>query len=136
MNRAGDISELKFMLAAVENGYDVFNPFSHSTKVDCIIMLPGGSPVRVQVKKGVLEKRCVKPTYKVIVGSAKSSTVARRGGGARVSRYTEADFDVLAIDLGERGFSFWRLGDVCHQSTWRWNDKKPSNNWDLFKSLT
>jgi hypothetical protein len=136
MNRAGDISELRFMLGAVEHGYDVFNPFSHSTKADCIVMLPGGKPIRVQVKKGVREKRCKNPTYKVIVGSAKSSTVARLGGGARVTRYTKSDFDVLAIDLGKHGFSFWKLSDVCHQTTWRWNQSKPSNNWNLLKSLT
>jgi len=135
MNRAGDIAELSFMLEAVKNNLDVFNPFSHSTKVDCIVMKAGGLPIRVQVKKGVRIKRCKRATYKVVVGSCKSSTF-KRGDKPRIARYSENDFDILAIDLGEHGFSFWKLEDICHQTTWRWNPTRPTNNWNIFKSLT
>ncbi len=131
MNRAGDISELKFMLQATEYGLDAFTPFSHSVKCDCIVMKAGGKPIRVQVKKGVRIKRCKKITYKVVVGSCKSSTF-KRGDNPRIARYTEDDFDILAIDCGDYGFSFWKVTDVCHQTTWRWNETKPSNNWEIF----
>jgi hypothetical protein len=135
MNRAGDISELSFMLQAVKNNMDVFNPFSHSTKVDCIVMKPGGKPIRVQVKKGVRVTNCKRLTYKVIVGSAKPSS--RRGTKKpRLVRYTAVDFDILAIDLGKHGFSFWKIEDICHQTTWRWNKNKPKDNWEIFESLT
>ena len=130
MNRKGDIAELAYMLAATEQGLDVFNPFSHSTKVDVIVMRPGGKPITVQVKHGT-PMGTSNHSHKILVGSAKSSN-RLPGNTPRYVRYEEGDFDIVAIYLGEFGFSFWHLRDICHQATFRWNIDKPTNNWEIF----
>ena len=130
MNRTGDEAELAFLLEASKRGYDIFIPFSHCTKVDVIIMQPGSKPITVQVKKGTRLSDCRRPTYKVLVGSARSSN-RLPSDTPRYTRYTEADFHILAVQIGRHGFSFWKTEDVCHQSTFRWNETKPSNNWEL-----
>ena len=136
MNRSGDEAELAFLLEASKRGYDIFIPFSHCTKVDIIIMKPGSQPITIQVKKGTHLKENSRPTYKVLVGSAKSSN-RKPSKTPRYQRYTEGDFDILAVYLADYGFSFWRIEDVCHQSTLRWNESKTdnTNNWDLIESL-
>jgi len=128
LNRAGDICEIRFTLAAVKKGFTVFTPHSHATKVDLILHKQGQPPVTCQVKKGSRVRVNKKPTYKVIVGSAKPSN----SSGPRINRYNESDFDVLVVDIEEYGFTFWNVADVCHQTTFRWNESKPSNNWDIF----
>jgi len=130
MNQAGEISEIVFTLAAVREGYTVFTPHTHATKIDLILHKPGQRPITCQVKKGTRLKDNSRPTYKVLVGSAKSSN-RLPSDTPRYSRYTEKDFDILVIDLGEHGLSFWRIEDICHQSTWRWNEDKPVNNWEI-----
>ena len=134
MNQAGEISEIAFTLAAVREGWTVFTPHSHNTKVDIILHKQGQLPITCQVKKGTRLKENSRPTYKVLVGSAKSSN-RLPSGTPRYTRYTKTDFDILVIDIGEFGFSFWRIEDVCHQSTFRWNETKQSNNWILFDEL-
>ena len=136
MNRSGDEAELAFLLEASKRGYNIFIPFSHCTKVDIIIMKPGGKPITVQIKKGTRLKDCRRPTYKVLVGSAKSSN-RLPSETPRYTRYTEGDFNILAIYIAEYGFSFWRIEDVCHQSTLRWNESKSdnTNNWELIESF-
>ena len=131
MNQAGEISEISFTLAAVTRGWTIFSPHSHSTKVDLILHKQGQRPITCQVKKGTRLGDCRRPTYKVLVGSAKSSN-RLHNGTPRYSRYTEKDFDILVIDIAEHGFTFWPVEDVCHQSTFRWNKTKPSNNWEIF----
>ena len=131
MNQAGEISELSFALAAVKRGWTVFTPHTHATKIDIILHKPGQRPITCQVKKGVHLKENSRPTYKVLVGSAKSSN-RLPSKTPRYSRYTEKDFDILVIDIAEHGFTFWPVEDVCHQSTFRWNETKPSNNWEIF----
>ena len=134
MNQAGEISEISFTLAAVTRGWTVFSPHSHSTKVDLILHKQGMKPITCQVKKGTLLKENSRPTYKVLVGSAKSSN-RLHNGTPRYTRYTKTDFDILVIDIGEFGFTFWRVEDVCHQATFRWNETKPSENWEIFNEL-
>ena len=134
MNRSGDEAELAFLLEASKRGYDIFIPFSHCTKVDVIIMKPGNQPITVQIKKGTHLKENSRPTYKVLVGSAKSSN-RRATKTPRYNRYTKNDFHILAVHIAEYGFSFWKVEDVCHQSTFRWNEDKPSNNWELIDSF-
>lgn len=132
MNQAGEESELLFALLAVRKGFTVFTPHTHNTKVDMILHKPGQKPITCQIKKGTRLKENSRPTYKVLVGSAKSSN-RLHNGKPRYSRYTENDFDVLVIDMGEHGLSFWRIEDICHQATLRWNETKPSNNWELLE---
>jgi len=134
VNQAGEVSEISFTLAAVKRGWTVFTPHTHSTKVDLILHKPGSKPITCQVKKGTRLKENSRPTYKVLVGSAKSSN-RLPSSTPRYSRYTVSDFDILVIDLAEYGFAFCRIGDVCHQSTYRWNEDKPSNNWEVFACL-
>ena len=131
MNQAGEISEMAFSLAAVRQGWTVFSPHSHNTKVDLILHKQGMKPITCQVKKGTILKENSRPTYKVLVGSAKTSN-RLPSGSPRYTRYNKTDFDILVIDIAEFGFSFWRIEDVCHQATFRWNETKPSNNWEIF----
>ena len=134
MNQAGEISEIAFTLAAVREGWTVFTPHSHNTKVDIILHKQGQRPITCQVKKGTRLKENSRPTYKVLVGSARSSN-RLSNGIPRYTRYTKTDFDILVIDIAEFGFTFWRIEDVCHQATFRWNETKPSNNWEIFNEL-
>lgn len=73
VNQAGEISEIVFTLAAVREGYTVFTPHTHNTKIDIILHKQGMKPITCQVKKGTRLKDNSRPTYKVLVGSAKSS---------------------------------------------------------------
>ena len=133
MNRKGDIAEMAFMLEATKQGLDVFNPFTHSTKVDVIVMRPGGQPITVQVKHGT-PQNTRSNAHKILVGSAKSSN-KKPGKIPRYVRYEVGDFDLVAIYLRDIGFSFWHLKDICHQATFRWNKTKPTNNWCIFDEL-
>ena len=130
VNQAGEISELAFSLAAVKQGFTVFTPHTHNTKIDIILHKPGQPPITCQVKKGTRLKENSRPTYKVLVGSAKSSN-RLHNGTPRYTRYTKADFDFLIVDLAENGWAICRTSDVCHQSTYRWNEDKPANNWEI-----
>lgn len=134
MNQAGEISEISFTLAAVRQGWTVFTPHTHNTKIDIILHKQGQRPISCQVKKGTRLKENSRPTYKVLVGSAKSSN-RLHNGTPRYNRYTVSDFDILVIDIAKFGFTFWRVEDVCHQATFRWNETKPSNNWEIFNEL-
>lgn len=130
MNRKGDIAELSFILEAHRQGLDTFTPFSHSTKVDVIVMKAGSKPITVQVKHGTPQGTS-NNSHKVLVGSAKTSN-RLPSAAPRYTRYVETDFDIMAIYLGDIGFSFWHLKDICHQATFRWNENKPTNNWHVF----
>lgn len=132
MNRKGDIAELSFVLEATKQGLDVFTPFTHHTKVDVIVMQAGKKPVTVQVKHGT-PMGTNNNSHKVLVGSAKSSN-RLPSPTPTYTRYVENDFDVMAIYLGDIGFSFWHLKDICHKATFRWNENKPTNNWEIFKT--
>jgi len=134
MNQAGEESELLVALMAVKQGYTVFTPHTHNTKIDIILHKPGQQPITCQVKKGTRLGDCRRPTYKVLVGSAKLSN-RQHNGTPRYTRYSTADFQVLVVDLGKHGLTFWRIEDICHQSTFRWNEDKPSNNWDLLDTI-
>jgi len=134
MNQAGEESELLVALLAVRKGYTVFTPHTHNTKVDIILHKAGEKPITCQIKKGTLLKKNKRPTYKILVGSAKSSS-RLNNGIPRYTRYTKDDFDVMVIDVGPHGLSFWKTEDICHQSTFRWNEDKPANNWELLKTL-
>lgn len=130
MNRKGDIAELKLVLEATKQGFDVFTPFSHDTKVDVILMRAGGKPVTVQVKHGT-PQGTRNHSHKVLVGSAKSSN-RLPSNTPRYTRYVEGDFDLLCIYIEGHGLSFWHLRDICHQATFRWNVNRPINNWAIF----
>jgi len=132
VNQAGEISELAFALEAVKRGWTIFTPHTHATKIDLILHKPGQRPITCQVKKGTRLGDCRRPTYKVLVGSAKSSN-RLPSSTPRYNRYTAESFDILVIDIAEHGFSFWKIEDVCHQCTFRWNETKPSNNWEVFE---
>jgi len=133
VNRKGDIAELSFVLEAYRQGMDVFTPFSHATKVDVIVMRAGGKPITVQVKHGS-PQGTKNNAHKILVGSAKTSN-RLPSGSPRYTRYTENDFDIMAIYLGDIGWSFWHLRDICHQATFRWNNTKQINNWDIFNEI-
>ena len=121
------------MLEATKRNFDVFTPYCHSTKVDVILMKPGGSPVTVQVKHGSPQKTR-NHSHKVLVGSAKSSN-RLPSDTPRYTRYVEGDFDLLCIHIDGYGLSFWHLKDLCHKATFRWDISKPINNWEIFNEF-
>lgn len=122
------------MYSVVENTeYDVFNPFSHSTKADVILMKPGSRPITVQVKHGS-PKGTSNDSHKVLVGSAKSSN-RLPSKTPRYIRYGIQDFDILSIYIPKYGFSMWHLKDVCHQATFTWNNTMPINNWHILEEV-
>lgn len=136
MNKAGDIAELAFILEAYRQGWTAFIPYSHDTKVDVILHKPSQPPITVQVKKGVLQKR-KQPhharSWKVVVGSCKSSRLCNPQTDRRIIRYTD-EFDVLAIYIQELDlFSMHMLSAVNGRSTMRFNESKTvRDNWHIF----
>lgn len=136
MNRSGDVAELAFILEAYRRGWTAFIPYSHDTRVDVILHRDGQAPVTVQVKKGVYQKKRMPhhaDSWKVIVGSCKSSRQHNPQTEPRINKYTN-EFDVLAIYVQELDiFSLHMLSDVCGQSSMRFNaNKSPRDNWHIF----
>lgn len=135
MNQTGDIAELSMALAATKQGFAVYLPYGHQTKVDMIIQKPGGKPVMIQVKKGTLQSKN-KPhhasSWKTLIGSCKSSSSTC--SGPRLKRYKNNDFDVLALYIQELNlFGFYELSKISGRSSMRWNEgKSRRNNWQLF----
>ena len=137
MNKAGDIAELAFILEATKRNWTPFLPFSHATRVDVVLHKNGQPPVTVQVKKAVLQKR-KQPhhnrSWKVVVGSCKSSRLCNPQKERRIKQYKAGDFDVFALYIQELDlFSFHRLSDVAGRSTMRFNESKTvRDNWEIF----
>ena len=52
VNQTGEISELAFSLAAVKQGYTVFTPHTHNTKIDIILHKPGQPPITCPDQEG------------------------------------------------------------------------------------
>ena len=134
---AGAIAELKLCCIAVEKGFEVFTPLSHSTKTDLIIMRPQGTPIRVQVKKATYQKKISSKRtdfWTFMIGTGKPTSARNPNDyGTRYKKYVEGDFDVLAAYIQERNvFAFYHLKDICGASGMRWNESKRSNNWDIF----
>lgn len=134
MNQAGDEAEMALALEACRRGWSVFTPYGHQTKVDMILLKPGGEPITVQVKKGCKQRKS-KPhhanSWKVLIGSCKSSL--SRSPGPRLKRYCKTDFDILAVYVAELNlFAFYELAKVYGRSSMRWNESRSRrDNWEL-----
>ena len=135
MNESGDIAEIAFIHEAYKRGYTAFIPYSHNTKVDVAIMRPGEPIITVQVKKGTLQKNPphLTQSWKALVGSARSSN-RRCNGKPRFTKYEPGAFDILAMYISERNtFVIHKLNDIVGKGSIRWNDKHPSNNWEVIE---
>jgi hypothetical protein len=136
MNRTGDIAELAFVLEAYRRSWTAFLPYSHDTRVDVILHKPSQPPITVQVKKGVYQKKKQDhhaDSWKVVIGSCKSSRLCNPQTDARINRYTD-EFDVLAIYIQELNvFSLHLLSEVNGRSSMRFNaSSSPRDNWEIF----
>ena len=134
MNQAGDVAEMAMMLAATKQGWTVFAPYGHQTKVDMILMKNGGKPVTVQVKKGSLQRKREPhhaSSWKVLVGSCRSSSSTSTA--PRLCRYVD-EFDIMAVYIAELNIlAFYELAKIAGRSSMRWNEgKSRRNNWDIF----
>ena len=132
---AGEIAELCFFAEAAKRGLMIYTPLGHSTNADCILWnRHTNKPITVQIKKGVLQK-C--ESWKIVIGAGRPSCAqAPSNNELRYRRYTEGDFDIIAMYVKERdSFVMWHLRDVCSQSSIRWSPSNRNgieNNWDIF----
>jgi len=134
MNQAGDIAEMAMMLAATKQGWTVFTPYGHQTKVDMILMKNGGKPVTVQVKKGSLQRKHEPhhaSSWKVLIGSCRSATST--SNAPRLVRYVD-EFDIMAVYISELNIlAFYELSAINGKASMRWNEgKSRRNNWEIF----
>jgi len=135
MNEAGDIAEIAFIHEAYKRGYVAFIPYSHNTKVDVAIMRGDEPMITVQVKKGTLQKNPphLTQSWKALVGSARPSN-RLCNGKPRLTKYKPEAFDFLAVYIAERNtFVIHKLADIVGKASIRWNDKHPSNNWEVIE---
>jgi hypothetical protein len=133
----GAFAEMRFCGMAISLGFEVFLPFSHSTKTDVILLSMESKPIRVQVKKATYQKKQNAnhgDYWKFMVGSGRPSCAANPTDyGLRYRKYEKDDFDVLAAYILERDvFAFYNLSEIHGSSTCRWDANKRSNNWEIF----
>lgn len=134
---SGAYAEMKFCTAAIEQGFEIFTPFSHATKTDVIIMRPSKKPIRVQIKKATYQKKkslhC-KDSWKFMIGSGRPSCANNLNDyGLRYQKYQEGDFDILAAYVFERdSFYFFNLSAISGLSSKRIDENSSSNNWEIF----
>lgn len=138
MNIAGDIAEAYFIHAAMSQGYEVFTPFGHRSKVDVVIRKPQSPLIGVQIKKGVYQKKKEEhhaDSWKFLIGSCKSKNHHNPESGPRIRQYCDKDFDIMAVVIQEHGVvALYKLEDIVGNSSKRWNISDPSaprNNWGL-----
>jgi hypothetical protein len=132
----GAYAEMRFCGMAMSLGYEVFLPFSHSTKTDVILLTLDSKPIRVQVKKATYQKKnqshhC--DSWKFMVGSGRPSCAANpMDYGLRYRKYEINDFDILAAYILERDvFAFYDLSEIHGLSSCRWDITKRTNNWEI-----
>ena len=134
----GAFAELKLCCAAIERGFEVFTPMSHSTKTDIILMLPQSNPIRIQVKKATFQKPSSanqSDAWKFMIGTGRPSCAANPSDyGLRYKKYIDGDFDLLAAYILERDiFAFYKLEEISGASSMRWDLTKRSNNWEIME---
>jgi hypothetical protein len=135
----GAYAEMRFCGMALSHGFEVFLPFSHSTKTDVILLSLDSDPIRVQVKKATFQKKNQShhiDSWKFMVGSGRPSCAANPNDyGVRYRKYALNDFDILAAYILERDvFAFYKLTDIQGLSSYRWDATKTANNWEIFNA--
>ena len=144
MNLSGDIAESFFVYHACAQGLEIFHPQGHRSKIDVVVRHPDGPLIGVQVKKGVYQKKRAEhhaDSWKFLVGSCRSGVGFDPSKSApRLKRYTELDFDVLAVVIQELGIvALYSVTDVIGTASKRWNaadESAPRNNWELIRNFS
>ncbi len=134
---SGATAELKFSVAAQELGFYTYIPLCHATSVDIVILKHSKTPITIQVKKGVYQKR--DDCWKVTIGTQKPScAVSSKDYGKRYRKYQRGEFDVLAMWVKEcDGFVLWTLDELVDMGicTNRWRSGEKINNWEVLENF-
>ncbi len=132
--RNGCIAECMFKLKAMNRGWDVFSPEHHSTPADLIICKTFSTPIKIQIKKMVWQKRSKKHK-----SGWSCKTEATRTSSIPNKKYGEGAFDVfVGVVIEKEKFVFKSYEESqATKSFWYYEDN-PTNgtgNWDLLGEI-
>ena len=112
--RFGLISEMQFVLKAIELGYSVFTPYGHAQKVDLVLHKPQSKAITIQIKKAT---PIAGDKWKISTSCKK-----RTSKGTFYTNYQRGDFDYLVAHIAELNlWSIYRIEEVSGKSSVGWD---------------